>query len=209
MRRARWNVLERCFAFVAWLLRGRCLFNRGNRAMAQRQAANPAPRLRDHATHEESSLESVYKFMIMTSLLHISVTYRVLLSFLRRCRRRCFRSARSRRIYQRYMLSAFYLSAHCASCAPNGTTTRFCIYIQPFVIVCRAARATFGFCRIGRTDGLLRRIPFRHHSETRKRITRCEYAKRERAVRAHFYLLFFLFNARFGRMRRVNLVARV
>lgn len=54
--------------------------------MAQCQATTrryPAPRLRDHATHEESSLEheSVYKFMIMTSLFHISVTYRVLLSF--------------------------------------------------------------------------------------------------------------------------------
>lgn len=57
---------------------------------------------------------------------------------------------------RRFMLSAFYLSPHCMSCAPNGTTTRFCIYIQPFVIVCKAVAARTchaRFCRIGRNDG--------------------------------------------------------
>lgn len=35
---------------------------------------------------------------------------------------------------------------------PNGTTIRFCIYIQLFAIVCRARACHARFCRIGRND---------------------------------------------------------
>lgn len=176
---------------------GRCLFNRGNRdgsVPGYNPPRYPAPRLRDHATHEESSLEheSVYKFMIMTSLLHISVTYRGS-SFLPMPPPPLFPVyVRAFPIRQRFMLSAVYLSPHCMSCAPNGTTTRFCIYIQPFVIVCKAAAHT---CRAtalpNRRDRFGSGGPARH-SATRKTVAS---ARKEsgRCVRTFVFSLSFFF----------------
>jgi len=146
----------------------------------------------------------------MTSLLHVSVTYYVLLSFQSR-HRRCFRPvcAHPRCIYQRFVLSAFYLSPHCTSCASNGTTTRFCIYIQPFVIVCKAvARACHArFCQIGRTRRGLRRPDIA--ARPGERVTVYGQKESGRCVRTFIFFFFFLFNARFGRMCCVNLVARL
>jgi hypothetical protein len=79
----------------------------------------------------------VYKFMIMT-LLHTSITYRILLPPLPpliRFRSLCVRA------------SASYTGVLCSPLSPfrrivsDGTTTRSHIYIQPFVTVRKAADA--------------------------------------------------------------------
>lgn len=143
--------------WAAWFLRAVVYLIVGI-AMAQCQAtarSYSTPRLRDHAKHEESSLEHefVYKFMIMTSLLHISVTYHVLLSF---CATTAVAvvSGLCARLYTPTFHAVCFLpfAALYVVCAQRDDDPRFCIYIQPFVIVCKAAARTCHarFCRIGR-----------------------------------------------------------
>lgn len=122
---------------------GRCLFNRGNHngpmpGWRSPQVSRSTP-ARSRDTRGVSSLEheSVYKFMIMTTLLspHISIIYRILLPSRRRRRRRRGLPACALDVYTGVLRS---LPSPFRRIVSDGTTTRFCIYIQPFVTVRKA-----------------------------------------------------------------------
>lgn len=131
--------------------------------------------------------------MIMTTLLHTSITFRTLFPSRRRRRPVPVLCARCRRV-RRFVRPAFSLSPHCVRRYDDPI-------LHLYSTVRDSSRAEHASARVPRS--VLPNERERERVRGGSGVTTRRARARTQPARLHF----FLFNARFGRMRRVNLVA--